>query len=205
MTTERSRRPSSRYEPHDDPLRVMLIGAAAEILEARSYDAVTLQNIASKAGVDVSLVISEFSSMHELGSAILDAESATMHTAQRTAAGESDDPSVVLARTLQLVGESIASSPVVRAGMRLAVESRHHFPERKIDPYRTWHGFVSGQLDRAQERGQIRNDIDIDALTWLLVTAGMGTKDLLAFRNSWEETPSRLTAIVDLLLHLTRP
>lgn len=205
MTNERPRRPSFPSETQQGPLRLRLIGAAAEILEAQRYDTVTLQNIADAAGVDVMLVTSEFSSMHQVGSAILDAESASMRTAQRIAAAKSDDPSVVLLHTLQLVGENIASNPVVRAGMRLAAESRDHFPERNIDPYRTWHGFVSGQLDRAHEQGQIRSDVDINALTWLLVTAGMGTKDILAFRNAWGETPSRLTAIVNMLLDLARP
>ncbi|MFT4050995.1 MAG: hypothetical protein QM677_01955 [Microbacterium sp.] len=50
-----------------------------------------------------------------------------------------------------------------------------------------------------------RADVDIDALTWLLVSASLGTKDLVAFRNAWGETPSRLTSIVKNLLHLSQP
>jgi len=179
-----------------------IVAAAATVFAARPYAEVRLDDVADAAGLTVGDVLAHVGDLHAVGAAVLTAEGGSMRAAMAAAREESDDPLEVLATSFRLVGENMASRVDVRAGMRLAAESHHHFPERHIDPYRTWRAFVVGQLAAAAERGLLRPGVDVEAVAWLLVSAGLGTKGLLEFRDAWDEAPDRLGDVAATVLRL---
>ncbi|GMA23290.1 hypothetical protein GCM10025864_10490 [Luteimicrobium album] len=184
----------------DDAARV--VAAAAGLFAERPYAEVRLDDVADTAGLTVDEVVARVGDLHAVASAVLTAEGGSMRAAMAAARERSDDPLDVLATTFRLVGENMASRVEVRAGMRLAAESHRHFPERRIDPYRTWRAFVVGQLTEATKRGLLRPGVDVDEVAWLLVSGGMGTKGLLEFRGAWDEAPRRLAGIADAVVGL---
>jgi len=188
-------------------LTAAVVTAAATLLADRPYAEVRLEDVAAAAGLGVDEVLARVGDLHAVASAVLTVEGSSMRAAMAAARERSDDPLDVLATTFRLVGDTMASRVEVRAGMRIAAESHRHFPERRIDPYRTWRTFVLAQLTEAQDRGLLRAGVDVEEVAWLLVSAGMGTKGLLEFRGAWDEAPSRLGGLAETVLGLvaTRP
>ena len=115
------------------------------------------------------------------GTAILTYEGSTMRAAQQRAAETTAAPLERLQLAFRLVGRNLAHDSIARAGIRIAAEAADCFPERKINPFRTWEKFVLRNLEEAQNLGHLRPDADINSVAWLFVAAGMGTKDLLGF------------------------
>ncbi|MGO4583792.1 TetR family transcriptional regulator [Arthrobacter sp. 2RAF6] len=188
---------------HEEPLEHRLIlEAASQILAARPYTEVTLERIADLAGVTTGIVETTFGDVQGIATAVLDAESASMRHAQQAALEETGHPIDVLRRTFRYVGLNIATKPIVRAGIRIAAESREYFPERAIDPFQTWQKFIHSQLSLAKRRDLLRPEIDIDAVTWLLVSAGLGTKELARLHNDWDQFGHRLEAVLGVVLDL---
>lgn len=186
-----------------DPPRMDLMLVAATLLTQSPFATVTMKDIAVASGTPQASIEILFEDMHALGAAILDHERASMHAVQSRL---SRDPSHALEKLVlafRLVGENLASDVIVRAGVRLAAESREHFPERRLDPFRTWEMFVTAQLVAARDAGLLKKPVDIAETVRVFVAVGMGTKDLLAFRDDWDHSAARLDAaarsIVDLI------
>ncbi len=179
-----------------------ILHAAATLLAEHRYDTVDLAQIATSAGLQFEQLHEHYPTMHAIGTAILTAEGSSMRAAMAQAQQRGGTPIEVLEHTFELIGANMASRAEVRAGMRIAAESRQFFPERKIDPYRTWYAFVSSQLQAAESAGLLRAGTDLDAISWLIVSAGMGTKDLVAFREAWDEIAERLNTTLSSILRL---
>ncbi len=181
-----------------------ILQAAAEMLAAEPYITVTLERIAAIVHVPIESLEMWFPTMHALGAAVLDYERECMQRTQREAAQRTSDPIERLLYVFRSIGADLANDVVVRAGVRLADESRQHFPERRLDPFAVWRDFVFRQLDEAKDMGLLHDRVNLDETVWLIVAAGMGTKDLLASRNAWTEAPARLEAILKTILMLVR-
>lgn len=177
-----------------------LLLAAAEEFALRGYHGARLEWILAEDERDGDATADERPTRHELGTAVLNAESAAMRGAQATAARRASGPLDRLYCAFDEVGELMAGNVLVRAGMRLAAESRTEFPERRIDPYATWHGFLIGALTEAAAAGELHADTNIDELAWTLVAVGFGTKDLVGFHGRWEEIGPRLHAALRYVL-----
>jgi len=186
-----------------EELRLRIMEAAAVILVDNAYADVTFSSIAEHAGMGPEALAAVFPSMRDIASAILDEEGRSMRQAQRDSASLANEyPLDALRATFHAVGLNIETQPMVRAGIRIAAESHEMFPERRIDPYRTWGEFVTGQLVSAEERGMLKPGVDITAISWILVSAGMGTKELMRFQNTLDQISKRLDATVDCVLAL---
>ncbi|WP_162903876.1 hypothetical protein [Leucobacter sp. wl10] len=130
---------------------------------------------------------------HEVANAIMDSEGTAMREAQRQAVAAADSALDRLERVFAAVGRLMADEPVVRAGMRLAAEARHEFPDRVIDPYGTWHAFLLQTLEQARDEGVLRDDFDTRSVAWALVAVGYGAKDLAAYTGDWSMLPESLS------------
>ena len=186
-----------------EELRLRVMEAAALILIDNAYADVSFSSIAEHAGMGPEALVTVFPSMRDIASAILDEEGRSMRQAQRDSALlANENPLIALRATFHAVGVNIETQPMVRAGIRIAAESHEMFPERRIDPHRTWGKFVTGQLVSAQERGMLRPGVDVAAISWILVSAGLGTKELMRFQNTLDQISKRLDATVDCVLAL---
>jgi AcrR family transcriptional regulator len=187
-----------------DSRRAVVVLVAASRLARVPFAAVTFEDIAAESGLPQDYVQALFDDMHDVGAAILDHERTSMRAVQERVARDASDALEQLVLAFRLVGENLASDAVVRAGVRLAAESREHFPERRLDPFRTWEAFVTAQLTRARDAGLLKESVDIANTVWIVVAAGIGTKDLVAFQDAWDQAPVRLEAVVRNIVSLVR-
>ncbi len=187
-----------------DSQRAVVALVAASRLARAPFAVVTFEDITADAGLPQEYVQTLFADMHDVGAAILDHERASMRAVQERVSRDGSDALEQLVLAFRLVGENLASDVVVRAGVRLAAESREHFPERRLDPFRTWESFVTAQLTRARDAGLLKERVDIADTVWIVVAAGMGTKDLVAFQGAWDQAPTRLEAVVRSIVSLIR-
>lgn len=180
------------------PEQILL--AAGRLLAERPFAASQLFDVASAAGLSLDVVRSLFPRMTDLGNAILDHERASMHLVQRRVSAIARPSERVIA-AFRLVGENLADDVLVRAGVRIAGESRAMFPSRRLDPFKTWETFIRTQLEAERASGA-RLAIDIEQATRLLVAAGMGAKELVAFSGDWRAAPAALETTASDLLNL---
>lgn len=185
-----------------DGARETIMRFAADRLQSAPFMSVTLDMVTEDTGLPSAYVRGTFRNMHEIGCAILDHERASMHSVQEQVSHYTGSPLERLAVAFRLVGDHLANDIVVRAGVRVAAESREHFPERRLDPFRTWEAFITTHLTQARDQGMLRADLDLPSTTWILVAAGIGTKDLVAFHDTWADAAERLESTVRSILTL---
>lgn len=185
---------------HENQEKEHIVLVASALLASQPFEITTLAAVATTAALPLESVAVLFPTMHELGVEILTREGASMRQAQHVATQNTADPLARLKEAFRLVGENLATEPVVRAGVRIAAESSHCFPERKINPFRTWDRFVSSNLAEAAAADMVRTGVNVADASWLLVAAGIGTKDLLAFTATWNEAPRRLEQMASLVI-----
>lgn len=189
-------------EAGDDDVRERILRVAAARLSRVPFMTVSLDDVSEDAGLPAASVRELFTDMHGIGSAILDHERSSMRVVQKRLSQQNSDPLDSLVLAFRLVGENLAGDIIVRAGVRMAAESRDFFPERQLDPFRTWEAFVAQHLTLAQEQGLLRADLDLPSSTWIMVAAGMGAKDLIAFHNSWRQAAAKLESTMRSLVKL---
>ncbi len=194
---ERGNDPGERFRevPRDRYLRVM-----SEILSLRPLVTTSIPALARQTGVPIATLVQTFPDLHALGAAVLDHERNSMHAVMLAVAR--DEPIGRLTKAFQLVGQNLAGDIVVRAGVRIASESRELFPERRLDPFQTWSTFVSATLAEAKHQGTIAPDLDIELATEVVVNAGIGTKEAISFDNDWEHAPERMHRVATTVLTL---
>lgn len=180
----------------------VVLRAGAVLLAERPFAEVSLADVSAATGIPRERLIAFFVDTRALGSAILDHERAAMHRMQENAPALPDAPLVELRAAFAAVGRLLAEDVVVRAGVKLAAEARARFPERRLDPFRTWQGFVDARLERAQRLGQVRAGTDLGTVSRLIVAGGMGTKDFLAMRGDWTESEMRFDEMISTIIGL---
>lgn len=168
--------------------------AAAVRLAEEPLALVTLEDVARDARVSLDTVLGSFSSTVDLGSAILDHERSSMRVAMNEVERQYVAPLQKIVLAFEAVGRNLAADIVIRAGVRIAAESRQFYPERRLDPFETWRAFITDQLTLSLRNGELRIGVDIESTAWLIVSAGMGAKDLIAFQNSWPTAASQMGA-----------
>lgn len=173
--------------------RQRLLQAGAARLATEAFAAVRFEDVARDAGLDLQLVRAIFPRKTDLAGAILDHERASMRSTMEEIVGRDLPPLEKVVRAFERVGQNCHEDLLVRAGVRLASESRRHFPERRLDPFETWRAFITAQLLHARGEGVLR-DINIRGAVWVLVSAGIGTKNLIAFHDSWDSAADQMAA-----------
>lgn len=180
-------------------LRTHILVSGGELLARAPLGSARLAEVASTR-LTLEQVLGEFPTMRALATAILDHERASMRAIQERVSAL-PEPSNRVIRAFRLVGENLASDIVVRAGVRIAGESREFFPERRLDPFKTWEAFVRAQLEAECAAGRSLT-CDVERATWLIVAAGMGAKDLVAFHGKWESAAEILERTAEDMLGL---
>lgn len=186
----------------DPDRRREILAAAASLFVTTPLADVTLEDVARVLRAPVRDLGRHFGTVREIGAAILDAEGDSMREAQRVGAAAGSDPLAILQATFRAVAVNISSRPIVRAGIRIAQESRHLYPERRIDPFRTWKAFVVGQLELAKSKGLLRPGVECESAAWLIVSSGIGTKELVAFTGRWDELPGLMADTIGQIVAL---
>lgn len=182
-----------------------ILDASAEIFCAMRFEKVTVTDISNKSGVPEDLIVALFSDTKTIANQILDIERNSMRQAITVASKELSNPVESLKSAFSTVAWNIVHSVKIRAGIRLAAESSEYFPDRKLDPFGTWQLFVHSKVKEAQSLGLMRTDMSPDDITWVIVSAGIGTKELLRMQNQMILMPEKFDMAISLLLDCLSP
>jgi AcrR family transcriptional regulator len=186
----------------DHRINLRILRAAANLICEKHYMALTLEEVACSARMPVRSVQAVFPNMHAAGAAILNHERETMLTAQARVHALGADPLDRIRLAFRSIGEVLANDVIVRAGTNIAAEARYAFPERRLDPSRTWEQFVSAELEQALAQRLVAHPLNAQATATLIVAAGLGTRDVLAIDNAWGDAPGRFESMIESILSL---
>ncbi|WP_129457515.1 TetR/AcrR family transcriptional regulator [Propioniciclava flava] len=176
--------------------------AAANIFAVLPYEKVSLSDIARGAGVSEETARSAYSSVSAVARDILDVEGQTMRDAQAQARRTEDRPIERLRCVVALVGSHIQTIPEVRAGLHLAARSSEHFPERHIDPRRTWRGFIEEQLQIAYQQGSVSTQIKVSRVADLIFLALLGAKEIAEMTQDCDNISVKMSTCLDSILEI---
>lgn len=184
----------------------IILQAAARLLSESPFASASISDVALAADVTEQYMRTHFSDLGAVGDAILDRERVSMHEIMIALRHEPSSPLIKLVSAFERVGRNLRDDVVVRAGVRLASESRGSFPHRRIDPFATWRAFVLELLHEAVAEGEMEEITAVEEAARVVVAAGIGTKDLIAFHGTWDSAPVQMAATAQILVdYMRRP
>jgi AcrR family transcriptional regulator len=160
--------PRSPGRPRDPELDAAILGVALRFLGEQGYGRMSIDAIAAEAGVSKPTIYRRFATKADLATAAL----ASVITDD--AARPADDLGVeeALTRALEHLAQRLrARHSMALVGTLLAEEAQT--PELiALFRERVWArraGLLREVLDRARDRGEVRDDVDVDAVVGMLI------------------------------------
>lgn len=179
--------------------RDAILKAAAEEFERRGYAAVSLSEIAARVEVTKGSVYFHFPSKADLATAVVHTYSSAWQT---IVDGVEEGRAEGLEALQQLSAEAARiyrDDPGVRAPLRLMRESDVIGVDLPT-PFLPWLDAVTRQLVVAQERSEVRSDVDPQAVAWHIVSCFFGTQEISHQLNGRKDLSDRIDAMWDLVL-----
>ncbi|WP_336321431.1 ScbR family autoregulator-binding transcription factor [Streptomyces lavendofoliae] len=173
--------------------RERILRAAAEVFDEVGFSAASIRLISKQAGVTLGAVYFHFSSKEELAKAVM------LSQGDGLALPEGPDGLQRLMDILTYLAEQLRTNPVLRGGVRLAVE-QGAFGMRDDQPYQRWAEVFRAQLIAAEAAGELSGDVDVDSLAWLVVSTFSGTQLLSQITTDRQDLPQRIQTLWTCLL-----
>nr|WP_308167850.1 ScbR family autoregulator-binding transcription factor [Catellatospora tritici] len=174
--------------------RVAIIDAAAEVFDRHGYQGASLVQIMEIASVTKGGLYFHFASKEELAYAVIHEQFEVIQAGLPEGRG--------LQETIDLthqVADELKTNPRMRGAIRLVIEHAS-FTAPMPDPYQAWIGVIRELLARAQQHGDVRQEVVVDDAARMVVGAFTGiqlTSEVLTGRKDLTE---RITQMWDLLL-----
>ncbi len=167
--------------------------AAAEVFDRDGYRAARISEILERAGLTQGALYFHFTSKMDLAQTVMreQGDSVVMPVG-RDGLQRLIDLCLLLARELQ-------TNKLLRAGVRLAVE-QEEIGFVDVAPYQTWVDVFREQLERAAERGELREGADPEHLATLLVGCYTGVQHFSQLRSQRSDLPERIADLWRALL-----
>ncbi|MBB5232710.1 TetR family transcriptional regulator [Deinococcus budaensis] len=166
MTVPSSALPPS---PTPDTTRARILTEAARLFVASGYHGVSMREVAEAVGVTKPALYHHYEDKEALFLAMLEGTLAGLSRLVAHAGTQSG----VRAQLETLVGDLLASAPEQRVGLQLAGELRHVSPGRRAafesEYRRVWMGGLTGLIEGAAARGELRGDLPPAMLTRALL------------------------------------
>ena len=159
------RRPTGNGRPLDPMVGEKILGAALELLAERGFRGTTVRAVAARAGVGAAAIYRRHENREEMMLAAID-ESVGVRQVENTGKTELD-----LVSMLTVVRESVYAGPGIRVLAAVLLESEEHpellatYRRRAVWPRRK---LIRSVLERAIRRGEIRDDVDLEAAVDML-------------------------------------
>ena len=159
------RRPTGNGRPRDPAVGEKILGAALELLAERGFRGASLRAVAARAGVGISAIYRRYENREDLMLAAID-DSVGVRQVENTGQTELD-----LVSMLGVVRESVYDGPGFRLLAATLLEAEEHpellatYRRRAVWPRRK---LIRSILERAIRRGEIRDDVDLEAAVDML-------------------------------------
>lgn len=184
--------------------RPLLVKAAAAVFAAKGYAATRVADIAEEANVGKGTVYEYFASKEELLFAVFESINHDIAARLHEALGEGGSTRDQLVRLLSIGAEVVSEQndlqPVIldfwAASRGKDLEARYR--ESVVASYRFFCELIEGFIRSGQRRGDLTDDVDIEALAHTIVAAIDGLGVQLYFDRSID--PRRVTECLGRLL-----
>jgi len=177
-----------------------LLLVAAEEFSAHGYRAASMRDIAKAAGLTQGALYFHFSSKQKLAAEIIGLQHAESISAVQSVLASDMSGLEGIARLSSTLARQISTNPLVRAGLRLSTESVDELAGVSSRPYREWIAACRVLLERASARGELRDGLDLDAASELVISAFSGTQYLTVALGGTVTLEERLDRVWPLLL-----
>ncbi|MDK9495338.1 ScbR family autoregulator-binding transcription factor [Streptomyces katrae] len=173
--------------------RQAILSAAAKIFEERGYQASTISEILTVAGVTKGALYFHFQSKEDLALGVLNAQNQNLPLPER-ASKLQEIVDIVMLHTYRL-----QTDPMVRAGVRLTMDQRAEGLDRS-GPFRNWAVPVSERLDKAQLQGELLPHVDPAETADVIVGAYAGIQSMSQALTDYRDLVVRVSALLRHLL-----
>ncbi|GGW20912.1 gamma-butyrolactone-binding protein [Streptomyces capoamus] len=147
--------------------RQRLLLAAAEIFDEAGYEGAAVTRIAERAGLTLGALYFHFGSKQGVAEALMNAQATTIEPhLDSTGLQRLVDITLVWAHRMQ-------HDPILRAGVRLAVEQGSH-GMNDATSFEDWRTLMRGLLETAQAEGELEDGVDTDRVARFIVAACTG-------------------------------
>lgn len=141
--------------------RNAILDAAAEVFDERGFNGASLSDILAKAGVTKGALYFHFASKEELAQTLIEEQWTDL-----PGIDYSDPGLQTLIDMSHAFGHNLWKNVRVRASNRLVGEATFAAPAPQV--YKRWNGIINQVLMAAQERGDLRKELDTERVAvWL--------------------------------------
>lgn len=179
--------------------RDAILKAAAEEFDSRGYAAVSLSEIAARVEVTKGSVYFHFPSKADLASAVVHDYSSAWRSIADAVIDSGEEGLAALRQLSAEAARIYRDDAGVRAPLRLMRESSIIGVDLPT-PFLPWLEAVTQQLVVAQERGEVRTDVDPEAVAWHIVGCFFGTQEISHQLHDRLDLAERVSDMWDLIL-----
>ncbi|MER6914849.1 ScbR family autoregulator-binding transcription factor [Streptomyces sp. NPDC000594] len=173
--------------------RQTILRAAAEVFDEVGFSAAAVRRIIKRARVTQGAMYFHFASKEDLAREVMFSQADDL-----VLPGGPDGLQRLIDITFYLARE-LRTNPVLRGGVRLAVE-QGAFGMREERPYQQWADVFQEQLNAARERGELADAVDVQEVSWVLVSAFSGMQLFSQITTGREDLPYRISTLWRYLL-----
>lgn len=178
--------------------QAVLEGAAASF-DKFGYGTASLSTIIAHAGVSKGAMYFHFSSKEELAQAVIDAQLALATAATVTIIEHTPKAFDALILITKELARQLQTESIARGGMRLTLESTtaQNPNARSFDD---WIEMIATLTGRAQNEGDVADNVDVVALARLIVASFTGVQTVSEMLTGRADLQLRMTEMWHLLL-----
>ncbi|WP_404961332.1 ScbR family autoregulator-binding transcription factor [Streptomyces sp. 147326] len=173
--------------------KAAILRAAAEVFDEFGFSGASISKIMKRADVTQGGMYFHFSSKEELAYAVM------VGQGDGLVFPEGEDGLQHLVDITLYLAEELRHNPVLRAGVRLAVE-QGEFGLRDDVAYQAWVLEFRQQLRFARAKGELQPDVDDHELAWVLVSSFTGAQLFSQASTGRADLPQRIASLWRYLL-----
>ncbi|MER5550281.1 ScbR family autoregulator-binding transcription factor [Streptomyces sp. NPDC002793] len=149
--------------------RAAILDGAARAFDAEGYHGTTLGDIVKEGGVTKGALYFHFSSKEDLAQALIDEQFSVLDPL-----ANAENPGVqTIIDILQSMARQLVDDVRVRAGIRLVIDQSSK-TDIVSEPYTRWIELFRECLTQAQDRGDVKADVDPDRVARLVTGSWTG-------------------------------
>ncbi|MFD3700124.1 ScbR family autoregulator-binding transcription factor [Streptomyces sp. NPDC058646] len=169
--------------------RQAILSAAAKIFEERGFQASTISEILTEAGVTKGALYFHFQSKDELAQGVLAAQNQNLVLPER-ASKVQEIVDIVMLHTYRL-----QTDPMVRAGVRLTMDQLAHGLDRS-GPFRSWAAPVRERLEKARAQGELLPHVVPTETADVIVGSYAGIQSMSQALSDYRDLTGRVTTLL---------
>ncbi|ONI84379.1 TetR family transcriptional regulator [Actinosynnema sp. ALI-1.44] len=170
--------------------RTAILDAAAAVFDRHGFVGASLSDILAEAGVTKGALYFHFTSKEELAHALVDEQFTIWPLA-----GDAGKPGLQTVIDLtQTMARNLRENVRVRASVRLVIE-QGTFSNPAPQSYLRWIDLIRDQLDHAQERGDVRKELNTSEIANFVVGAFTGLQTAAQVLTDRADLPERVATM----------